>query len=244
MVCDVEGADGVASGYSAGRAGGAAAGAAVAVGEDREDAGGDPGLDGRPGSRGRCGPPPQELLTMCGRRSGRGFCAVQVGGRQHPLAGRQQRGVASRCWISQPLAAIHWAPGATPIWLRRRRRRPWCPSCGCRARCCRTGPRRVAADPGRVEPVVVVVEGAVAVVAAVLVDQRRVVERTPVSMLPTTMPSPSNAELLPDAVGTDVGRCPIPPRQSGLLPPRAGARPGAEPCRPRSRPPPAGPPGC
>src|SRR5215204_5859703 len=61
-------------------------------------------------------PPPQELLTMFGRRSGRGFARLRsVGARIHwPEA---SSAASEQLLVSQPLAAIHRAPGATPIWL-------------------------------------------------------------------------------------------------------------------------------
>ncbi len=60
--------------------------------------------------------PPHELLTTFGLRSGRGlFPSRSVGAMIHcPDA-------SSDVWVhdvnSQPLAAIHRAPGATPTWL-------------------------------------------------------------------------------------------------------------------------------
>src|ERR1700754_2271784 len=61
-------------------------------------------------------PPPHELLTMSGRRSGRGFWPFRsVGARIHwPEASRAE---SLQVFISHPLAAIHLAPGATPISL-------------------------------------------------------------------------------------------------------------------------------
>src|SRR5215204_5550992 len=61
-------------------------------------------------------PPPQELLTMFGRRSGRGLAPPRsVGARIHwPEA---SRAASEQVLVSQPFAAIHRAPGATPIWL-------------------------------------------------------------------------------------------------------------------------------
>ncbi len=62
------------------------------------------------------GLPPQELLTMWGRSSGRGlFPSRSVGASMNWPADSS----ASREQVvpSQPLAAIHCAPGATPIRL-------------------------------------------------------------------------------------------------------------------------------
>src|SRR5215216_2862472 len=61
-------------------------------------------------------PPLHELLTMCGRRSGRGFAPVRsVGARIHwPDASRAE---SEHEFVSQPLAAIQRACGATPIWF-------------------------------------------------------------------------------------------------------------------------------
>ena len=57
-------------------------------------------------------PPPQELLTMSGRRSGRGlFPAESVGARIH---WPDEISAVSR---QQPFAEIHFACGATPIWF-------------------------------------------------------------------------------------------------------------------------------
>ena len=54
-------------------------------------------------------PPPHELLTMCGRRSGRGFWpARSVGARIHwPEA---SRAASEQEFVSQPFAAIQRAP--------------------------------------------------------------------------------------------------------------------------------------
>ena len=61
-------------------------------------------------------PPPHELLTMCGLRSGRGFWPWRsVGARIHcPEA---SRAASEHEFDSHPLAAIHLAAGATPIWF-------------------------------------------------------------------------------------------------------------------------------
>src|SRR2546422_4137964 len=60
--------------------------------------------------------PPQELFTTWGRRSGRGFPPFKsVGARIHWA--EAVRAAAEQSLVSQPLAAIHWARGATPIWL-------------------------------------------------------------------------------------------------------------------------------
>ena len=57
-------------------------------------------------------PPPHELLTMSGRRSGRGFWPLRsVGARIHCP---DEISAVSR---QQPLARIHFACGATPIWF-------------------------------------------------------------------------------------------------------------------------------
>ncbi len=59
---------------------------------------------------------PQELLTMCGARSGRGLWpARSVGATIHWPAARRE--ASEQELVSQPLAAIHLAPGATPILL-------------------------------------------------------------------------------------------------------------------------------
>src|SRR5262245_6914939 len=60
--------------------------------------------------------PPHELLITCGRRSVRGFLPPKlVGASIHwPEASRAD---PEQEVSSQPLAAIHFAAGATPIWL-------------------------------------------------------------------------------------------------------------------------------
>src|SRR4029453_7426485 len=65
------------------------------------------------------GPPPHELFTMSGRRSGRGFAPFRsVGARTHwPAASSAAPDQPLSPSASQPLAAIHFAAGATPIWL-------------------------------------------------------------------------------------------------------------------------------
>src|SRR6478609_3717836 len=61
-------------------------------------------------------PPPHELLTMCGRRSGRGLLPeLSVGAKIHWPAARREASLQKKS--SQPLAAIHCALGATPTWL-------------------------------------------------------------------------------------------------------------------------------
>src|SRR6185503_11933728 len=61
-------------------------------------------------------PPPHELLTMFGRRSGRGLRPLRsVGARIHCPAASSDAVLHELC--SQPLAAIHLACGATPIRL-------------------------------------------------------------------------------------------------------------------------------
>ena len=114
VVVDVEGAGGVALEIVTGGAGGAARGAGVAVGE----------LRGRcPGAiqavtmsryQGSPGPPPQELLTTWGRRSGRGFSPLRSVGARTNCAD-ERRAVSEQLLVSQPLAASQRAPGATPI---------------------------------------------------------------------------------------------------------------------------------
>src|SRR5262245_31981474 len=60
-------------------------------------------------------PPPHELLTVSGRRSGRGFKpAKSVGARMNCPA--ESREPSEQVRFSQPLAAIQRAWGATPIW--------------------------------------------------------------------------------------------------------------------------------
>ena len=107
----------------------------------------------------------------------------------------------------QPLAAIHRAPGATPIWLPAPSSPtivpivcvPWpLPSHG-------ASPH----SAGGVEPVVVVVERAVAVVAAVLVDERRVVELHTGVDVGDRDALAGDAELGPHVVGVDVGDAPL-----------------------------------
>ncbi len=135
-------------------------------------------------------PPPQELLTMFGRRSGRGFApARSVGARIHwPEA---SSAASEQLLLSQPFAAIHRAPGATPIWLPAPSSPSivpmvWVPwlllSHGASG--------RGAADAGRVEPVVVVVERAAAVLPRYLPTSAGWSKSTPVSMFATVMPSP------------------------------------------------------
>src|SRR5690606_33913773 len=58
--------------------------------------------------------PPQELLTMSGARSGRGFSPLaSVGASTHWPAASSEASV--QVLNSQPLAAIQRAPGATPM---------------------------------------------------------------------------------------------------------------------------------
>jgi hypothetical protein len=61
-------------------------------------------------------PPPHELLTMCGLRSGRGFWPARfVGARIHcPEASRAE---FEHELDSHPFAAMKRARGATPIWF-------------------------------------------------------------------------------------------------------------------------------
>src|SRR5262245_5853676 len=61
-------------------------------------------------------PPPHELFTTLGARSGRGLLPLRsVGATIHwPDA---SRAASEQELVSQPLAAIHLAPGATPIWF-------------------------------------------------------------------------------------------------------------------------------
>src|SRR3954471_697723 len=60
--------------------------------------------------------PPQELLTMSGARSGRGFWPFRsVGASTHCPAASSE--ASEQVLDSQPLAAIHFAPGATPTAL-------------------------------------------------------------------------------------------------------------------------------
>ena len=61
---------------------------------------------------------PQELLMTCGRRSVRGFSpARSVGASIHCAEASSAPGGHLRSSSRQPFAAIHRAPGATPIWL-------------------------------------------------------------------------------------------------------------------------------
>src|SRR5206468_1046934 len=61
-------------------------------------------------------PPPHELFTMWGRRSGRGFWPFRsVGASTHWPAASNDATVHES--LSHPLAAIQRAAGATPIWL-------------------------------------------------------------------------------------------------------------------------------
>src|SRR5690606_26311725 len=60
-------------------------------------------------------PPPHELFTTSGAIDGVGVPLASVGAAIHwPAASRW---ALEQEVLAQPLAAIHWAPGATPIWL-------------------------------------------------------------------------------------------------------------------------------
>ena len=105
---------------------------------------------------------------MWGALVGLGVLAVEsVGARIHwpgaPAATRASSPSSRSPW---PRSSAPWGPRRSGWPRGRRRRPPCCPWCGCRGRCCRRG--GPGQDLGRVEPVVVVVEGAVAVVAPVL----------------------------------------------------------------------------
>jgi hypothetical protein len=118
---------------------------------------------------------------MWGRQVGTGVLAGQVGRGEDPLPGGQQRGVGA----AEVLAALGGDPagvGGDPDLVGAR----VAVVADDRAHGVAAVPdvvagdqRRAAADLGGVEPVVVVVEGAAAEVAAVLADQRRVVELHP-----------------------------------------------------------------
>src|SRR4051794_4156499 len=59
-------------------------------------------------------PPPHELLTMSACRSGRGLAPLRsVGASTHWPAASSE--LSEQSLVSQPLAAIHFADGATPI---------------------------------------------------------------------------------------------------------------------------------
>ena len=61
-------------------------------------------------------PPPQELFTMCGRRSGSGLLPSRsVGATIH--CPDDSSADWEQLLDSHPLAAIQVAPGATPIWF-------------------------------------------------------------------------------------------------------------------------------
>src|SRR4051812_21681104 len=61
-------------------------------------------------------PPPHELFTMLGARSGRGLLPLRsVGATTH--SPEASSAVSEQLLVSQPLAAIHLAPGATPVWF-------------------------------------------------------------------------------------------------------------------------------
>src|SRR5262245_55079587 len=61
-------------------------------------------------------PPPHELLTMSGARSGRGSWPLRsVGARIHWADESSAKSL--HVFVSQPLAEMNRAPGATPIWL-------------------------------------------------------------------------------------------------------------------------------
>ena len=53
---------------------------------------------------------------MSGARSGRGLAPVRSVGASIHCAGGSSA-ASEQVFVSQPLAAIHFAPGATPIWL-------------------------------------------------------------------------------------------------------------------------------
>src|SRR5690606_17322505 len=61
-------------------------------------------------------PPPHELFTMSGALDGSAFWPLRsVGATIHCPA--DSRWLLEQELVPQPLAAIHFAPGATPIWL-------------------------------------------------------------------------------------------------------------------------------
>ena len=124
-----------------------------------------------------------ELLTTSGAGRAAG-CARSRRSARAATAGREQR--LERSCSRSPWRRSTARPGATPTaWPRRRRRS--CPWCACRARCCRT----VAPGSVRgVDPVVVVVEGAVALVPRYCPARAGWSNWTPVSMLDTAMPAP------------------------------------------------------
>ena len=171
-VVDVVRADGVALGVAPGRAHGSATRARVAVRERREDPGRDPGLHDRLVEGVAAVVVAPRVVDDVRPHVRLRVLAVEVGRRQHPLAGRQQR--VRRAAVG--LATL----GRDPLRVRGDADlvRPGSPSSptivpivcvpwpllshGVRAR----------AHGRRVKPVVVVVEGAAAVVAAVLRDER------------------------------------------------------------------------
>ena len=158
--------------------------------------------------QGRLAPPPHELLTMSGRRSGRGLAPLRsVGARIH--CAEASRAVSEQLFVSQPLAAIHCAPGATPIWLPAPSSPTMVPMVWVPWPLLSHGAADGPQTCGRVEPVVVVVEGAVAEVAAVLADQRRVVELDAGVDVGDDDALAADAELGPDVVGVDVGDAPL-----------------------------------
>src|SRR5687767_15037665 len=61
-------------------------------------------------------PPPHELFTTLGRRSGLGLAPDRsVGASIH--CAEASSAPSEHQFSSQPLAVIHCAPGATPIWF-------------------------------------------------------------------------------------------------------------------------------
>src|SRR5687767_8544949 len=61
-------------------------------------------------------PPPHELLTTFGRRSGRGLAPERSVGASSHSADAYSASYEQLSY-SQPLAVIHSAPSATPIWF-------------------------------------------------------------------------------------------------------------------------------
>ncbi len=152
---------------------------------------------------------------MSGRLVTSGFAPeVSVGARVHwPLASRL---ASEQPLVSQPLAAIHRAPGATPIWLR---------AVGAHHRAHRVravavvvaGQRAVGrAGVARVVPAVVVVDPA-GRPAAVPARQRRVVELHAGVDVGHQQALAAVAVLRPDVVGVDGGDPPLDGVDRGLV---------------------------
>ena len=149
---------------------------------------------------------------MCGRMSGRGLSPCRsVGASIHSPARISDDRLQSP--LSQPLAAIQRARGATPmrlgvsVVLVVAHDDPH--GVGAVAGVVAGGERGRAADAGRVEPAVVVVERAIGLAAPVLPLQGGVLELDPGVDARHHDALAAKAELLPDRGGADVVQPPL-----------------------------------